>query len=100
MLIPLDLLFVKGDGTEQKLPMSSASRFPLWVIDKDYAGRRKVDEVPGASNEGWVDPRRCHGVLRCGMMQLLRIAFLGATVHVSYLKNRSVGKDEISPKRK
>lgn len=49
------------DGSEQALPVSSASSFPLWVIDGelDGAGRKRVTQVPGANEElGWVNPRR------------------------------------------
>eukprot|EP00752_Nemacystus_decipiens_P007320 g6549.t3 len=48
------------DGTEQALPVASASSFPLWVIDGeiDRAGRKQVTQVPGANEElGWVNPR-------------------------------------------
>jgi len=41
--------------------VSSASSFPLWVIDGelDGAGRKRVTQVPGANEElGWVNPRR------------------------------------------
>lgn len=55
----LDPNLGKEDGTEQMLPMASASRFPLWVIDEGRAGEREVIQVPGPNSDiGWVDPKR------------------------------------------
>lgn len=46
------------DGHGQMLPTAFASRFPLWVIDKNDSGQKHAVEVPGASEVGWVNPRR------------------------------------------
>lgn len=56
---PPQFIHILGeDGVEQKLPMASASRFPLWVIEHDAAGGKRAVEVPGESgDEGWVNPR-------------------------------------------
>ncbi|CAN0133881.1 unnamed protein product [Ectocarpus sp. 6 AP-2014] len=53
---------LSADGTEQRLPVASASSFPLWFIDGDEqvddAGRKHVTQVPGPNAElGWVNPR-------------------------------------------
>lgn len=53
------LWVLQEDGVEQKLPMASASRFPLWVIEDDAAGGKRVVQVPGEDGDaGWVNPRR------------------------------------------
>lgn len=56
-------------GTEQMLPVTSASSFPLWVIEKDDSGRQQIVQVPTASEAGWVDPRRyrCHHGCCCAL---------------------------------
>ncbi|CAM9607986.1 unnamed protein product [Ectocarpus fasciculatus] len=53
---------LSDDGTEQRLPVASASSFPLWFIDGDEqfddAGRKQVTQVPGPNADlGWVNPR-------------------------------------------
>ncbi|CAM9895828.1 unnamed protein product [Discosporangium mesarthrocarpum] len=53
-----NFITIKGDAGQEKLPVSFASRFPVWVVEKTEEGQSVLTAVPHSSSEqtGWVDP--------------------------------------------